>query len=189
MDSSALACLIRPEIGIAIDYGQLGGAAELASAERIAAHTGCRLEIVRVDARAIGGGVMAGQKPLANAPCPEWWPYRNQFVITVAAMRGYALGASELLFGAVASDGEAHADGRADFFEQLSRLLAMQEGGMRVRAPAITMTTTELVRRSSIPMDLLIGTHSCHTGDDACGQCRGCWKRESVLHDLGLVKD
>lgn len=189
MDSSALVFLTSPDLAIAIDYGQLGAESELESAERIAGHVGVRLEVVRLDARALGGGVMAAQAPLADAPCPEWWPYRNQFLITVAAMRGYPLGVKELLFGAVATDGEAHADGRPEFFERLSRLTALQEGGMVVSTPAIAMTTTQLVHRSGIPIDLLVATHSCHTGDCACGQCRGCWKREKVLYELGLVKD
>ncbi len=189
MDSSALAFLASPNLAIAINYGQLGAEAELESAERIAVHVGVRLEVVRLDARLLGGGVMAAQAPLADAPCPEWWPYRNQFLITIAAMRGYPLGVRELMFGAVVSDGEAHADGRTEFFERLSGVTALQEGGMVLSTPAIAMTTTELVRRSGIPIDLLVATHSCHTGDRACGQCRGCWKREKVLYELGLIKD
>jgi 7-cyano-7-deazaguanine synthase len=189
MDSSALAFLVRPELAIAIDYGQLGATTELESASRVAAHVGMPLDIVRLDARALGGGLMAGKEPLQSAPCPEWWPYRNQFLITVEAMRAFALGVRELLFAAVASDGEAHSDGRPEFFARMSELLAFQEGGLRVSAPAIAMTTVQLVRESGIPLDLLVATHSCHRGDDACGQCRGCWKREEVLRALGLVKD
>jgi len=188
MDSSALAFLTRPELAIAIDYGQLGASAELESATRIAAHLAMPLEFVHLNARELGGGVMAAQTPRQSAPCPEWWPYRNQFLITVAAMRAFALGSRELLFGAVATDGEAHSDGRGEFFARLSDLLAFQEGQLRVSVPAIAMTTVQLVRESGIRLDLLVATHSCHIGDNACGQCRGCWKREEVLHALGLVQ-
>lgn len=189
MDSAALAFLVRPQLAIAIDYGQLSAEAELESAERIASYAQIPLDVISINARKIGGGVMAGRKPIADAPCPEWWPYRNQFLITVAAMHCYPRGVKELMVGAVVSDGDAHLDGDQQFFELLSGLLTYQEGNLIVAAPAITMNTTELVQKSGIPVDLIAGTHSCHIGNLACGQCRGCWKREKVLYDLGLVKD
>lgn len=189
MDSAALAYFARPDLAIAIDYGHVCADSELESAERVAAQAQIQLEIVKIDAHALGLGVMAAQEPLDDCPCPEWWPYRNQFLVTLAAMRGFPIGVKELMIGVVSTDGDAHADGRPEFFVRLSSLTSCQEGGLIVTAPAISMTTTELVRRSGIPIDLLVATHSCHTGDLACGQCRGCWKREKVLYDLGLVKD
>lgn len=188
MDSSALAYWLRPEVFISVDYGQLAANAEIEIARRISVDLAIPLEVISSNVSHLGRGIMAGAKSLQSDPCPEWWPYRNQFLVTISAMRSLAMGVTEIIFGAVTTDGEAHADGRPRFFEQISQLLAFQEGNITVTAPAIQMTTLELVRQSGIPIEQLVGTHSCHTGSLACGQCRGCWKRETVLYDLGLIK-
>ena len=188
MDSAAVAFLVPPDLAIAIDYGQVCAASELESAERVAERAKVRLEIVRANTRALGAGTLAGNAAIGDHMCAEWWPYRNQLLVTLAAMQCYKEGVSELLVGAVASDREAHADGSPEFFATLSHLTSIQEGGLLVSTPAIEMDTTTLVRRSGIPIDLLVATHSCHLGDLSCGQCRGCLKREKVLYELGLVK-
>ena len=98
-------------------------------------------------------------------------------------MRAVGQGVTRLLLGAVASDA-AHADGRAEFVAALDAVLALQEGGLRLEAPAMTMTTAELVRHSDVPRSLLAWAHSCHTGPFACGVCRGCQKHLNVSEAL-----
>lgn len=183
MDSIALAFWQRPEIAITVDYGQRAAEAEIAAAGQVAAELDMRHEVVRVDCSALGSGDMAGCDPLAAAPVSEWWPYRNQLLITLAGMRGIALGVTELLLGSVASDGQ-HADGRPEFYAAADGLMRLQEGGVRVVAPALTMTTADLVRRSGVPRSLLAWAHSCHVGDVACGSCRGCVKHYHVNDEL-----
>ena len=131
---------------------------------------------------------MTGQRPLESDPCPEWWPYRNQFLLTIAAMHAYKCGASELIIGAVVTDGEAHTDGRPEFFKRMSHLLGYQEGGIAISTPAITLTTVALVKQAGIPISVLAGTHSCHVSNLACGRCRGCLKREAVIYELGYIE-
>jgi 7-cyano-7-deazaguanine synthase len=119
---------------------------------------------------------------------PEWWPFRNQLLVTLAGMRGVHLGVTELLVASVRTDG-AHSDGTAAFYEQLDSLMRGQEGGIRVRAPAIGFTSVELVRRSGIPQELLAWSHSCHVASFSCGQCRGCAKHAEVMAELGYELD
>ncbi len=127
---------------------------------------------------------MAGTEPLSLAPVPEWWPYRNQLIITLAAISGLRQGVKELMVGAVSSD-HVHADGRPEFFEAISALTAMQEGGLRVTAPALQLSTVDLVRISGVPREVLGWAHSCHTGEVACGWCRGCVKHFLTFQALG----
>lgn len=188
MDSSALAYAEKPDCLLCIDYGQLAALSETAAASLVAEAVGKTLHRLRLDARDLGSGVMAGQSPSEGQPCAEWWPFRNQFVLTVAAMWGFRRGVDNWLIGTVAGDGESHADGRSDFVQAISGLTAMQEGRVAIHAPALQMTTVELIRSSSIPIELLVATHSCHVSNLACGQCRGCFKREGVLVELGLVQ-
>lgn len=183
MDSIALAHWKRPEVAITIDYGQKAAVTELAAAAEVARGLAMRHETIRVDCSSLGSGDMAGGPPLAAAPVTEWWPFRNQMLLTLAGMRAVAIGIVELMIGSVASDG-SHADGRVEFYAAADRLMSLQEGGIRVTAPAIGMTTAELIRTSGVSRETLGWAHSCHTGPLACGDCRGCHKHFQVTEEL-----
>ena len=184
IDSTALAFQFRPRLGITIDYGQRSARGEIRAAEQVAKELSIEHEIVRVDCSHLGSGDLSSQPALPCAPEREWWPYRNQFLVTVAVMRGISLGIKTLIVGSVKSD-SFHIDGQPGFYEKLDSLVSMQEGGIRVEAPASQLSTAELVRASGAPLSLLGWTHSCHTGEFACGQCRGCLKHRSVFLELG----
>lgn len=184
MDSISIAWWKRPRYAITIDYGQKPAEAEIAAAKAICTRLDIRHEIVRVDCSSLGSGDMAGSAPEAVAPVPEWWPFRNQLLITLAAMLAVRLGIHELVIGSLATDCE-HGDGRPEFVASLSKAMELQEGGVRIAAPAITMTAVELVKHSAIPKELLAWAHSCHTGNFACGQCRGCVKHFRTWEALG----
>lgn len=126
---------------------------------------------------------MAGLSPLRDAPVSEWWPYRNQLLATLAGMKAIAIGATEIMLGSVATDA-SHIDGTLRFYDALNTLMAMQEGALTVSAPALGMTTSELVRTSGIDRGLLSWAHSCHTSILACGNCRGCYKHQQVMGEL-----
>jgi 7-cyano-7-deazaguanine synthase len=184
MDSISIAWWKRPDVAISVDYGQRAAAAELEAAGAVCRAIGIRHEIVRADCSSLGSGDMAGLPPVAAAPVPEWWPFRNQLVLTLAGIAAVRLGVSNLMIGALATDGE-HADGRPDFIEAISTLMSLQEGGITVTAPAISMTAVDLVRISGISREVLAWAHSCHIGDFACGQCRGCVKHYKTWEALG----
>jgi len=183
MDSIALAYWRRPPVAFTVDYGQVSAGGEIRAAEEIASALAMRHEIIRVDCRSLGSGDLAGSEPSLLAPVPEWWPFRNQLLVTLAAMRAVALNVDRLLVGSVASDG-AHADGRPEFFVRIDALTAMQESCIRVEAPAIVLSSTELIRKSGVPREILCWAHSCHTAPVACGACRGCNKHREVTAEL-----
>ena len=142
------------------------------------------LRVLHVDCRELGSGDMAGGTPSPLAPVPEWWPFRNQLLITFAGAAAISDRIELLLVGSVRTD-SSHADGRAEFFEQISRLLALQEGSIKVEAPAINLSSIELVRLARIPFALLAWSHSCHVSPLACGRCRGCTKHALTMLELG----
>lgn len=181
LDSTALTFLLRPELAFVVDYGQVCAAAEIVAAQAVAEEIGVPLSVIRADCRQIGSGALAGQEQLPISPSEEWWPYRNQLLATLAGGSAVRAGISRLIFGSVATDA-FHADGRAEFFEALDNLFRSQEGGLRVEAPALHMTTPELIRQSKIPLRLLYWTHSCFQSYAfACGRCRGCLKHMAAL--------
>ena len=183
MDSLCIAWWKRPDVAITIDYGQLPAQAEIAASQAICSSLNIEHHVIRVDCRALGSGDMAGTNADQHAPASDWWPYRNQLLATLAAMKAISLGVTHLLIGTVRSDG-SHMDGTQEFVDALSKLVAMQEGGMTIEAPAIQLSTAELARMSGVPESLLAWAHSCHKANVPCGNCRGCNKYFETLLEL-----
>lgn len=180
MDSVCIAFWKRPALCITIDYGQKPAAGELRAAASVCQALGLAHITISADISLLGSGDLAGVVPAADAPASEWWPYRNQFLTTLAAMKCHVVGATQLMVGALATDG-FHADGTPAFVDQLNKLLAIQEGGLSVIAPAIHLTATELVAMSGVSPDILAWSHSCHVSEFACGFCRGCRKHYETM--------
>jgi 7-cyano-7-deazaguanine synthase len=188
IDSTALAALYRPALCVAIDYGQRSAVGELRASVAICRALSLRLKTLRLDLGGLGGGLLKDEEAVPGAPSPEWWPYRNQLLVTAAASVALGEGLSHVFVGTVAEDGVRHVDGRAEFYDALDRLVSMQEGNVRVDVPAIDQTSVELVRRSGLGEDVLAWTISCHRASFPCGDCPGCWKRGRVLSELGFLE-
>lgn len=184
MDSVAIAWWRKPDVAITINYGQKPAEAEVRASAAVASALGMDHEVIRCDLSALGSGDMAGGPPLAVAPVPEWWPFRNQMLLTIAAMKAVSLGAGKLLIGCLSTDGQ-HADGRAEFIAAMNGVFAIQEGGISVEAPAIGLAAADLVKASGIPFEVLAWAHSCHRANEACGVCRGCLKHYETMQALG----
>jgi 7-cyano-7-deazaguanine synthase len=186
MDSTCLAYWRRPELAVTVDYGHKAAEGEIRAAAAICKALGIDHHIIRCDLSPLGSGDLAGKSADPHAPASEWWPYRNQMLITLAAMDCIKHGIAVLEIGALRTDG-FHVDGRPEFVEALSAVLSMQEGGIRVAAPASSYSAEELVTVSGIPMDILAWAHSCHVSDYACGHCRGCQKHYETMKAIGVA--
>lgn len=156
-----------------IDYGQLAATGELRAATALATAMGLPLAIRAAPLRDVGTGAMAGKSSL-NEDAPEFWPMRNQMLVTIAAMSFADRQPLEILIGTVASDA-IHPDGRPAFVAAMNTVLQAQ-GKLSLRAPALELNGHELVKKANLPPELMGWTFSCHTGEWACGQCRGCTK-------------
>jgi len=181
IDSISLLWLSKPALAYVIDYGQRPFPGERAAAEAAAEAAGVPIRFLTANVGQLGAGDMSEQAPLVQSSLSEWWPFRNQFLITVAAMAALADGVEVIQIGTVSTD-DAHVDGSTAFIEKVDGLLAIQEGGLRLEAPAKQMTSEQLVQRSGVPLDILRFAHSCHTGRFPCGRCRGCFKHAKVWH-------
>jgi 7-cyano-7-deazaguanine synthase len=184
MDSICLAYWKRPDVAFTINYGQLSADGEIQAASAVCQSLSIRHEVISIDCGALGSGDLSGKPPDPLAPVTEWWPFRNQLLLTLTGMRAIALGIETLLFGAVKTDA-IHADGKEEFFENLDKVFAIQEGKIHIETPSIHLTTAELVKLSGIPISLLAWSHSCHVSNFACGNCRGCFKYYAVMRELG----
>ena len=185
LDSTALLYWLRPELAITVDYGQLAALGEIRASKRICAKLGVRHKVVSANCRAIGAGIMSGNPASEFAVKAEWWPFRNQLLVTLACMLCIDLGVDRVLIGSVRTDAE-YMDGRKEFVEKLDALVSSQDGGIRVEAPAIGMTTEELIKSSGVPPPILALSHSCLRSEYGCGECRGCMKFNRILTQMSI---
>lgn len=186
LDSTSLASWIRPDLAITINYGQRAADAEIRASIQVCRDLEIPHEIITANCSEIGLGCMSDRQREYHSELSttqEWWPFRNQLIITIAAARAVVLGARILAIGSVATD-VRHKDGTPEFVETMSRLLQLQEGTLRLLAPALGMSTVELIVRSGIPASILAWCHSCHIAPFSCGECPGCVKNKETWDAL-----
>jgi len=183
MDSIALTYWQKPDIAITIDYGQAAAETEIRNSAMVANELGIAHHIIQIDCSSLGSGDLVNEGSIEASPSTEWWPYRNQLLISLACMKGIGLGLTELMVGSVKSDG-FHKDGTAVFFERISALMEYQEGNIKITSPCINLSTVELIKLSGIPRSLLLWAHSCHKSNIPCCNCRGCNKYRQTLTEI-----
>lgn len=186
MDSIAIACWKKPDIAITIDYGQKCAEAEIRTSSYIANRLGIEHHVIRVDCSSLGSGALSNNGQIDGAPSEEWWPYRNQLLVTLACMKCIRMGVNTLYVGSVKQDGARHKDGTKQFYELLTNLTEYQEGHIKIEMPASDLDTIDLIKESKVPMSLLLHSHSCHTSNKPCLKCSGCYKNYSIRLQLGL---
>lgn len=188
LDSTALAYMCKPDIAFNINYGQRAAKAEKQAATALCETLGINLIYIDIDCSELGSGDLTSKSAVDLAPESDWWPFRNQLLITLCAMKAVEFGCSKILIGTVKSD-QYHTDGTPEFVKNISQLMSSQEGQIKVEAPAINMTAVELIKNSGISLDLLGWSHSCHKANLPCTNCRGCNKHHSTLNELGYYND
>lgn len=158
---------------------------ELRAASAVAFHFDMPHFVIKTDLSSLGSGDLVGKPKLGLAPMPEWWPFRNQLLISLSAMQAINIDVQRLLIGCVKTD-ERHADGRPEFVQAMDAVLSLQEGALSLEAPAIELTSVELIQASRVPQEIVAWAHSCHISEFACGTCHGCRKHYETIAALGL---
>ncbi|WP_373031429.1 7-cyano-7-deazaguanine synthase [Sulfurovum sp.] len=186
LDSLALAYWQKPQIAFTVDYGQKAAEAEIRASAKITKDLGIRHVIITIDVTQVGSGDLLNTTSCQTAPKSDWWPFRNQMLLTTVCsyIMSHDIAVKELLFATVAND-SYHKDGTKNFFSAFNDLLACQEGDIQILTPAINMSAVELIRTSKVTLEKLSWGHSCHKSNYACGECRGCYKHQNTLDELG----
>ncbi|RUO80950.1 7-cyano-7-deazaguanine synthase [Idiomarina tyrosinivorans] len=185
LDSIALAYWLRPSRCLFVNYGQLPASAEHAAAGQICNSLNIPLEELTLPLENLGAGDMSGNSSSEHSPHSEFWPFRNQILITLGAMMALRYELDSVLIGTVSTDSK-HKDGTVDFRDACNKLLGIQEGSVSVEAPAASMTTEQLIHESGVPVSLMGWAHSCHTSNVACGECPGCYKQSELMGSMGI---
>jgi 7-cyano-7-deazaguanine synthase in queuosine biosynthesis/nucleoside 2-deoxyribosyltransferase len=184
LDSSAIAAIEKPNRLLFVDYGQMSGSAERAAARAIATHLALPLDELEIDLTTVGAGMLVDSPPSIQETAPEWFPYRNQHLATIAASHALKCGLKSVILGLVAGDGSRHVDGRPSFVSMLDGLISQQEGGVRLVAPHIRTDPVELIAGCGLPEAIVRQTYSCHTANEACDICPGCIRRQGILSQV-----
>ncbi|MCJ8326762.1 MAG: 7-cyano-7-deazaguanine synthase [Campylobacterales bacterium] len=183
LDSIAILYWKKPKIALTINYGQNCAEAEIKASEYVCSELNIKHHILNIDCSILGSGDMSKIKSHKLAPNTDWWPFRNQLLLTFASMYLIKYGVKRILIGSVQPDNQFK-DGTIRFTELISKLTSFQEGEISIDAPAINMSSIELIKTSKIPLSILLSAHSCHSGNIACGVCRGCNKYLSIIDKL-----
>ncbi|MCY3634008.1 MAG: PfkB family carbohydrate kinase [bacterium] len=184
LDSAAIAAVEKPDRALFVDYGQAAADAERVSAQEVAELLQIEFDEVTVDATQIGAGALINGDRLEVAPTPEWFPYRNQLLVTIAAAHALHNGLEVVILGTVAGDGHRHMDGSRKFIAKLDSVLRCQEGTLRLIAPHADTPTIELLARTEHRAKIVAATYSCDVATTSCGKCNSCLRRAEILSEL-----
>lgn len=179
IESTCLAYWKRPDICLTVDYGQICAKGEIESATAIAKHLKLNHRVVRLRSN-FKYGMLSGED-VGEIQKPEFWPFRNQLLGTIAAMTLYRDNVREIWFGSVGTD-TRFLDGSRGFFKAFNNLSSQQEGGIKIEAPALELSSERLIAKSKTPRSILGATFSCHMSSIACGDCPGCRKHQRLLY-------
>ena len=84
--SIALAYWLRPTVAFTVDYGQLPAQAEIRASAQICRELSIPL-VIRVDCSGLGLGGLTTRPGVEISPTVEWWPFRNQLLVTLAGTK------------------------------------------------------------------------------------------------------
>jgi len=208
LDSTVTAALAKQEghelFFLTIAYGQRH-AVEVERARQVAAVLGVTNHLVmNLDLRTIGGSALTGQAAVPKdragiERCQSipvtYVPGRNLIFLSIAAAHAEVVGARFIYFGANVLDYSGYPDCRPEFIRAFEAAVkegtkAGAEGNpLHIKAPLLTMTKAEIIRRGlelHVPFHL---THSCYDpmGDQACGRCDSCVIRREGFAKAGVV--
>jgi 7-cyano-7-deazaguanine synthase len=186
---------------LTIKYGQRH-AHEILAARKVAdaLHVESHREIA-VDLGSLGGSALLGDGEVPKGGLdPQtipvtYVPARNTIMLSLALAWAEVIGASDIFIGVNALDYSGYPDCRPEFieaFENLTRVAtrAGVEGNrFRVRAPLLSMTKSDIIRRGmALGLDYSL-THSCYDPlphGAPCGRCDSCILRARGFEEAGV---
>lgn len=210
MDSAVVAAIARAQgfdvYALSVAYGQRHQS-ELAAAERVAKMTdAAQHKTVNVDLRSIGGSALTDDiavptdddgHEIGTGDIPSTYvPARNTIMLSVALGWAEVLGAKDIFCGVNAVDYSGYPDCRPAFIEAFERLAnlatktGVEEGGLRVQAPLMSMTKADIVRegvRLGVDFSQTVSCYQADAEGRACGHCDACLLRAQGFNEAGIA--
>jgi 7-cyano-7-deazaguanine synthase len=205
LDSYTAAAIAR-DLGfemyaLTVKYGQRH-AQEILASRRVAEALGVKAHReLSVDLGSVGGSALVGDGEIPKGgPDPNvipatYVPARNTVLLALALAWAEVLGAFDLFIGVNALDYSGYPDCRPEYIEAFERMAALATrvgvngGRFHIRAPLISLTKAQIIRRG-LALGLDYGlTHSCYDPlphGAPCGQCDSCVLRAKGFEEAGV---
>lgn len=185
IDSICLTYGLKPDIAYTINYGQNVADREVLVSKLICEQLNIDHKVIEVNCSQLGTGDLVSKNSLTISPSEEWWPFRNQLLITLCLMQAISDNVKEIHLASVKSD-FFHKDGTQEFYKLINSLTIYQEGNIEIKCETLDFYSHELAIKFNVPLDLLSLAHSCHLSNTACGHCSGCLKQIRVRQELNM---
>ncbi|MBK6975649.1 MAG: 7-cyano-7-deazaguanine synthase QueC [Candidatus Methylophosphatis roskildensis] len=186
---------------LSFDYGQRHRA-ELDAARQVATALGALAHrVMRIDLAQFGGSALTD--PTLAVPTQgiepgipvTYVPARNTVMLSLALALAEVLGACDIFIGVNAVDYSGYPDCRPAYIEafaamaNLATKAAVEGARMRIHAPLIDLTKSQIIRTGvALGVDFSL-TVSCYQADSsgrACGLCDACRLRRAGFADAGI---
>jgi 7-cyano-7-deazaguanine synthase len=205
LDSFTAAAIARDSgfelYALTVKYGQRH-AHEILASRRVAEALGVKAHReLSVDLGSVGGSALVGDGDIPKGgPDPNvipatYVPARNTVLLALALAWAEVLGAFDLFIGVNALDYSGYPDCRPEYIEAFERMAVLAtkagvDGGrFHIRAPLISLTKAQIIRRG-LALGLDYGlTHSCYDPlphGAPCGQCDSCVLRAKGFAEAGV---
>jgi len=190
LDSAVLAYYVKKVLKLQpkllfIDYGQRH-ILEYEAAKRIAKSLRLSLYYEKKDVNYLRG------KPIGK-DLSAVHPYRNLFLLTLAAMYAYKFGAHKIFHGASYTDYVNFPDCRPKFFKLTSSVLTQSlfNWGVVVEAPFLKFKKVDIIRlgyRLKVPFKKTVSCYNVKMSASgnlvSCGKCPACLARQKGFEEL-----
>lgn len=161
-------------------YGQANWQGESWAAKRVAEYYGCALATLQID-----GTPWKGKSFLTGGssnPLESYVPARNVMLLAHAIAYAESWGAEEVWFGPNREDADFYPDCRRQFVAMMSSVAELgTKSKVRITAPHLERTKTEIIQRGIELQAPLWLTTSCADSSGRCGVCRGCMSRRKAF--------
>ena len=205
LDSFTAAAIARAEgfelYALTVKYGQRH-AHEILASRRVAEALGVKVHReLSVDLGSVGGSALVGDGEIPkDGPDPSvipatYVPARNTVLLALALAWAEVLGAFDLFIGVNALDYSGYPDCRPEYIEAFERMAALATkagvngGALHIRAPLISLSKADIIRRG-LALGLDYGlTHSCYDPlphGAPCGRCDSCVLRARGFSEAGV---
>jgi 7-cyano-7-deazaguanine synthase len=117
-------------------------------------------------------------------------PGRNQIFLSIACIKAYQLGTSNVVTGVCQTDYSGYPDCRDDFIQSLAKASSLaMDTEFVIHTPLMWKTKAESVQmmQDLAKLDWLKDSHTCYEGHrPACGKCPACELRLKGFAEAGL---
>lgn len=186
---------------LSLDYGQrhrseLDAAAKVSQALGAVEHRVAKLDLTVFGGSALTDSSIAVPTVAGEGIPITYVPARNTIMLSLALAWAEVLEAQDIFIGANAVDYSGYPDCRPEYIEAFERMAnlalksAVEGKAVHIRAPLVSWSKAEIIRRG-VELGVDYGlTVSCYQADEAgraCGVCDSCRLRRQGFEAAGVA--